>query len=853
MDDFYDEIDNLESFYATQVEGENPDIDETTKKKRHRKLPENLEKALAIAKQKFIDGSDYDDVIATCTEIIRQEPRQHEAYELLAHVCEVKGDIDKQISALIVAAHCGIQDLQKRDKWDRIIELCRSHDDLQREIYCMHYALLCDKSDLNRIDELYQIYLENNMLSKADSLLILKLKWTKNREEALSLVKSLIGHFSTFSPGIQAKRYIQMQKFLCEVGWADYETTFMMIDRLCDEHVCRYDEAIKIVDMLHSKSADLPPEILASLVTCYIASELKSDMRSFSTKVLYYLQIFVDTTAGREEEYSDLYLTLARDLYYTEFFENCVILLNKIVTRYENILSQGGEVNSTHYSIIVGLLGHSRFRILPSIRDPILLIETRELAIENIKKAAELDSNYNDTSVILRLYLPDHPEKVIEATQKDDIVQDDNYILSLGIAYLLLGDQVNFLRTILLHLEKAGEYYEKQYTNSVDDSVFEEQPVFFSAIRYAGPKATFLLVMLVVETLWHMSSKTDQLGFDLISTEKARQRYLFVASRLMSIFIKSKIFETSQKYTSTTTELPSHIIDLIPKTLFTQRTIAGIDYTMTSRAYARFGELSPENRVFIFKYISLTFACDAGDYMSVREIMKGLVAKRCYNHNLWSAYFEASTKSGSTSNDTKLLERHLKTHPDSVPLNMSRAGYTYSRAGWPQAIIPYQQISLIETDPLPPLLTALTYTGLSRHRVVGNTAQQFLQTLCWLNQYSYAQGLWCPEVSYNYGRVFHSCRLDCLAMAFYRNVLDGTASRTRRPVLAIFNGTDFHSYGIAMPPPSLNGLDVSEDHQWKISKGYNLKREAAHNMCILLDDSGNIELAREIRRKYLSF
>lgn len=107
--------------------------------------------------------SKYDQAIEILQAIIKDCPTAHEPYQTLAMVYEEKGDNNKSLMFLMVAAHLKPKDIEL---WKRVACLSKDLNSLSQAIYCYNKVISLDSEDQDAWWERCALLIETNQLRK---------------------------------------------------------------------------------------------------------------------------------------------------------------------------------------------------------------------------------------------------------------------------------------------------------------------------------------------------------------------------------------------------------------------------------------------------------------------------------------------------------------------------------------------------------------------------------------------------------------------------------------------------------------------------------------------------------------
>ncbi|XP_057686682.1 general transcription factor 3C polypeptide 3 isoform X2 [Corythoichthys intestinalis] len=108
------------------------------KERRNRsKLPRALRGLMGEANIRYARG-EKEDAIAMCMEIIRQAPLAYDPFSTLAMIYEDEGDMDKALQFSLIAAHLNPSDCEE---WIRLAEISLEQDNIRQALVCYNKAV----------------------------------------------------------------------------------------------------------------------------------------------------------------------------------------------------------------------------------------------------------------------------------------------------------------------------------------------------------------------------------------------------------------------------------------------------------------------------------------------------------------------------------------------------------------------------------------------------------------------------------------------------------------------------------------------------------------------------------------
>lgn len=118
------------------------------------KLPRALRGLMGEANIRYARG-EKDDAILMCMEIIRQAPFAYEPFSTLAMIYEDEGDVEKALQFGLIAAHLNPSDC---DEWLKLADMSLEQDNIRQAIICYTKAIKYDQSNVRYLWERSNLY-----------------------------------------------------------------------------------------------------------------------------------------------------------------------------------------------------------------------------------------------------------------------------------------------------------------------------------------------------------------------------------------------------------------------------------------------------------------------------------------------------------------------------------------------------------------------------------------------------------------------------------------------------------------------------------------------------------------------
>ena len=227
--------------------------------------------------------------------------------------------------------------------------------------------------------------------------------------------------------------------------------------------------------------------------------------------------------------------------------------------------------------------------------------------------------------------------------------------------------------------------------------------------------------------------------------------------------------------------------------------------------------------------VMFTFALIAfslGDGAAACSIMRAVLLENNKNELVWEFFNVFLQKTPEEEVYAhKFLLRTLAKLPDCLPLQLMLGNHSQSTVWFDHAITQYLNVYRERPDePIVSLLLAAAYLSKAYVRTQKNPRKSILCSYAAIRRYCKAREDDFPaEINYNMGKFFQALGMYPHAEQMYRKVLEA-------PVDYECLATD------------------STAHEER----YSLKCDAAHNLCLMLQESNPAE-ARRVARKYLTF
>lgn len=225
----------------------------------------------------------------------------------------------------------------------------------------------------------------------------------------------------------------------------------------------------------------------------------------------------------------------------------------------------------------------------------------------------------------------------------------------------------------------------------------------------------------------------------------------------------------------------------------------------------------------LFMFSLVAFA--VGDGSAACNVMRAVVLENSDNDLVWEFFNVFIQKTPEEEGHAhKFLIRALARLPDCSPLQVMLGNHSQSTVWFDHAITQYLDVLKDRPEePLVSLLLASAYLSKSYVRTQTNPRKSVLCSYASIRKYFDLRTYDFPsEAHYNMGRFYHTLGMFPQAEKMYRKVLE--------------SNVDYESIAVD-----------SEAHDSR----YNMKRDAAYNLSLILKESNPYE-ARRIMRKYLT-
>uniref|UniRef100_A0A915BUF8 General transcription factor 3C polypeptide 3 n=1 Tax=Parascaris univalens TaxID=6257 RepID=A0A915BUF8_PARUN len=174
----------------------------------------------------------------------------------------------------------------------------------------------------------------------------------------------------------------------------------------------------------------------------------------------------------------------------------------------------------------------------------------------------------------------------------------------------------------------------------------------------------------------------------------------------------------------------------------------------------------------------------------------------------------------------RYVMRALARMPGNIALQMISGNNSLITGAYRHALGEYLRVWFqVPDNPLVCLLLALTFTHMACKKDISSRHMVALRGLAFMNRYQRIRGD-CQETNFNIARMFHQMNILPLAIHFYQKCLD-----SKVPMVAVVD-------------------EDSGEETIVPYERYDLRPSAAHNLAIIYETSGNILLARQILLKY---
>ncbi|KAM9828933.1 general transcription factor 3C polypeptide 3 [Syngnathus typhle] len=762
------------------------------KERRNRsKLPRALRGLMGEANIRYARG-EKDDAIAMCMEIIRQAPLAYDPFSTLAMIYEDEGDLDKALQFSLIAAHLNPTDCEE---WIRLAEVSLEQENVRQALVCYNKAVKYAPTNIRYLWERCS--------------LLMRLGEHKQCMDGYRRILSLL-------PMDEGEHFMQLSK---DMAKSYYESSDL-------------PSALGVIEQALVRHPDLVSDDIINM-----AAELYITNRQYE-KALEVLVQFVGVVPIRDESHPETAI------------------------KVENLIENGVK-NDEAQPLIVA-------EVAPTDKSDIKDVQ--------VPDGIPVDLKAKLIVCLIHLHVCAPLEALVSSLMEQSPEDIGDLYLDVGEAYLekaaymsalpllsalVISEKYNLAVVWLRHAECLKALGEMKAAAESFTKVVELAPQHLEARlslatlqqQLGRPDCALkaLESMYDNDTLARDSSAAQKElklllhRSALLKTQGLIQHYLDTLITMISILLKvamqraqvcvRSVFMSGENHLRLVKvgDMPSDIDD--PEAAYLEITcktkvlskedwwqlLLSCVLTMCDVQRYEEAELMVESAMEFYSFYDIKPRRKELEYLGLSANILDRNHHKAYNYirlmlledvdqpQLWNIFNQLTISSHHQRHHRFCLRQLLK-HPDNRALCILCGHNAMVSGSFKHALGQYIQAFQAQPDePLHNLFVGLTFFHMASQKYVAKRHLLVVQGFTFLRQYVELRGE-CQESMYNLGRALHQMGLTHLAIHFYQKTL-------------------------LLPIQTLEG--IADDQ-------VDLRREAAFNLSLIYQASGNIEMAHNL-------
>eukprot|EP00002_Diphylleia_rotans_P025863 TRINITY_DN5134_c0_g1_i1.p1 TRINITY_DN5134_c0_g1~~TRINITY_DN5134_c0_g1_i1.p1 ORF type:complete len:1031 (-),score=223.18 TRINITY_DN5134_c0_g1_i1:100-3192(-) len=780
------------------------------------KLEPHLAGLLGEANMLFMT-KDFDKALSMLSEVIRQCPQSSDAYHTLGLIYENLGHKKRAFDAYLIAAALTPRDLSL---WKRLSSMARQLGLIQQAVFCLSRIVRLDPTDMDSL--------------LACSLLQYQLKHYKKAADGFQmLLRANPGDFDlmknlarAFHNAKQTEKAISILK---EVMQLQLQLDLDCVNMLCELHmgIRQYVDVISIIRNVESKVQELPLDLSVKMGMCYILT----NRHDLAEKVL------VSLLQSDVEVYGDLFADVAQTYISVELFEHALRFLDRMKEHpeysqpalwlrraycskmlgnlseaqqlYEKVLADNPD--SSDASMDLAAIHQSRGDQAKALEILTRFIEARKAKVA-LSQQPTAESQLPPSSVDTPVFSSE-----IDLTNTLALlrkVMDDSAVTIVPLQEAL---DVDLCRAILeaayLHLSSG---HEREFIETLEPIM---RPAFSNlgvSSKRRNPSAIkdSLMTGADIDEIFSSSSNPDFL-LDHLEHEE----FFDLACKYIVALIRNGHFKDARK----------HIYSLI-----------------VSARYSPTPE--KQDRLRILQISACFLGNDASHALT---LMRGICASQPDRNFSWTFFCRLQLGLPIRVSTHKFLLRLEQRFPNIAALRLVVGHYFLIAGSYRQALQRYLAAKgLGLQQPTVDLMCGVCYLSMVCQKYTADRHYTLLQAVCYFDQYIRR----CrskAESAYNMGRAYHELGLMFLAQQYYAEALEECQQELSRDAKADEALSEAqHSSQTRQLDSTPTALQVKSLREEQIAQITVIRRVAAHNLAMILRESGSLDLARDVLRRH---
>ena len=795
-------------------------------------IPEEAKDKLGSGNMKYVEGA-YGEAEALFMECIRLAPDFPDGYTSLSRLYEEMGDTMRSMNFLMAAAFFSKKDVQI---WKDCARKSRENGAYRQAVYCYNNVIRREKDEpqwkrergitmvnlgppnykkaLKDLREFHEIAPDDAEVVET----IVKVEnESGNIEGAIEVMDSFIRGFKERVTLTHINMLVEL--YMNHPGEKPWRKIPELVSMARKEYL--------------SGNQPLPIDLESKEAVAFVNMDKKDEARDMAAR-------FLQNPAYNVRDYEDVYWLFAACFREHQMYEDALPFVERLACE------EWAESKHWHsFAEVRGLLEKSSDHIVGSINAWKLIVQ----------HASKRHPNYVDAVVELAEKLIEHGDKreavkyleflndeaVQPFAQADWTVAEEVYLkrakvfqsCELNQLYVryFLNPIVKSLRLILVQAETASK--SKKGKKPEDDVLFGQDLVYFetSQEKRSRMRGTDFDQHPVESFSFHTHDMADVPVFENIVKERRNfDTILYLVKILLAM-------------------------DDVPNAY----NVCDLTVTVLAKKHPN------KERRDQMKIQLAECCCRMRDWSNALKHIKGPAdtPDGAMSPQVWNIFTKIAIGVGGVRQTSKYISNMRKKYPDSLPIAVLSGHVRLQANDYAAALGEYLDAHRLDsTEPLVKLCISNLFANYACESKSSRDLA-LVHAFAWMQEYGRATGNG-AEASYNAGRIAQQFSMHHLAVPLYRESLlhhdvksaevhmagvdltRDVASATLGPV-AGFTRKIAEGFVLDKDTKDANGISI------KTIDANDLAREAAFNLSLILIESNAHELAREVRKKYLTF
>lgn len=766
-------------------------------------MPEVAKEMLGQGNLKYVSG-DYAAAEKLFMDCIRLAPRFPDAYSSLSRLFEERGDMKKSMNFLMVAAYFSKKDAQI---WKDAAIKSKEQGALRQAVHCFNQVIRREKNDLEWRYARGMTFLELNMGKKALEDLLYYQERHPDNPDIIKTITRLMYQMDRLDDAQDA-----IKTYMAEYPESTDLTHINLLAELYMNHAIQdWHGLLELMDQTRNAYVEdpnsMPTELESKEAIAYAHLGKKEKALEISEKLLHKpVEIFPDVFLLIASEYESLGMFDAA----IPFFEKLACQAESNMDIWQRYAAVRAQQKGEHDGILKAWekIVNTVTKENPHYIDAVMELSCKLLECGKEEEAKSCVNMLENVDLLPRsvLTIPENVylqrAHVLRSCQRDDFY-----------AQMFLEPVIKSLKLIIYSTETSSRKKGRKPKSDAQLGLGDDLFVWQSSQEKRRKKG-------------HAEHITG-------SENKGAQAPLSTFDDIKSdIPVLSNPIKEKKNF-----EVVLYLVNVLFKMGKIHDAFDVCDLTVNVLAKKH---PNKERRDTMKLYLA-DCCCRLGDFSNALRNIKGPAEQWPHSAHVWNIFTKITLGVGGLRQTSKYIMGMRKRFPESLPLSLLSGHIYMQNHQYGHAMGEYMHAyRLDQSEPV----VKLCISNLFANYACATKSDRDLaltHAFAWMQEYGRtAQN---PiEASYNAGRIAHQCSLLHLAVPLYKEALwhHDQQSLDNMEKLELDDGT------ISNFATSMKSSKQSESTR-------DLSREAAFNLALLFRESGALELARDVMRRYLVF